>query len=123
MSDIPFDVMIRGPAAVAEWLAARDAETERQWKKLTATQLAVMRTLHLDPARPDAKITAENLATALGALSQLAVVIAYAAKGGMRGSARDSLAEVIDACFDVVDEAEDKSSEFATIIKAMRAAK
>ena len=123
MADIPFDVMIRGPAAVAEWLVARDAETERQWKKLTATQLAVMRTLHLDPARPDAKITAENLATALGALSQLAVVIAYAAKGGMRGPARDSLAEVIDACFDVVDEAEDKSPEFATIIKAMRAAK
>ncbi len=91
-------------------------------RSLADKQTALMRALHLDPKQPDAKITIDNLQTSIGALVQLAVVITYANKNGMRGPARDAIAEIVDLCFDVVDDAEARSPEFAATLNALRSA-
>lgn len=124
MSDSPpFEVLMKGPAAVAAWLADEAGAHKRRRDTLINHQLAVMATLGLDPRKPNANFTGENLSLALGACAQVAALIIYCAKNGMRGPARDALSETIDICFDVIDEAEEGHPMMAEIMRAMRATK
>ena len=121
MSDIPFDVMMRGPAAVAGWLASERAETQRRSKRMAGYELAILAACNINPA---GTITAEDVSLAIGACAQVAVMLAYTAKDAMRGPARDALAEIIDACFDVVDSVEENGTpDLRDAIQKLRAVK
>ncbi len=118
----PFEILLRGPAAVAEWLAKQDRDNKRKAESLLDRHRQVLIAAGIDPASNPDSITSEQIAIGLGACLLTASIIAYAAKDGMRGPARDSLADLIDGCFDTIDSIEAASQPFRDAVDALRKA-
>ncbi len=101
MAKPPFEVLMRGPEAYAAWLAGhRDI--------FGMSRAAVEKMVAMGKAAGIKDMKGEDDFTAtLVAVVQLSAIMAWAAKKGMRGPARDALAEIIDGAFNVIDDTED----------------
>jgi hypothetical protein len=102
MSEIPLEVILKGPAAIAEWLAARDAKHEDIAKRLSTHQIAILGACGLDPNKANHELSARNFVASMTACLMIAVMISYIIRGD-RASARDGLNELMDDAFDETD--------------------
>lgn len=116
MSDVPFDVLLKGPAAVAAYLDHERQREEHTLLQSTTYMVEILRTVRLDPRRPEAKVTHDNTTAAMTAILTVAALLAYAGADCMRGRARDNVAELIDLAFDTVEASQAESGAISQII-------
>lgn len=116
---VPLDVLLRGPAAVAEWMADKAKSDKAKADEFQTRYIAVLGACGITQENMLA-VDAQTYAMALCATTMAAVMMAYSAKHGMRGPARDALSAIVDDCFNLVDDMEASSPVLAEMIKRLR---
>lgn len=103
MTEIPTNVLLAGPAAVAEWLAGQ----YERGMEATADRTSDLILAILDLTRPRGRTKGLTVVGEVSAAITAALVVAAAfsmvANGGQRGGARDALEAMIDPAFDLAD--------------------
>jgi hypothetical protein len=101
MTKPPFEVLMKGPEAYAAWLAS-NRDIFGMSRDVVEKMVTVGNAIGIKEMKSE-----DDFIATLVAVAQLAAVLAWAAKKGMRGPARDALSEIIDGAFDVIDDTED----------------
>lgn len=112
----PFDVLMRGPQAVADWLEQREKRNKHRIDTMITRYEAIVRAAGI----------AENMDTDQYAIAMAATIFAattmvYSVRG-MRGPARDKLSEFIDTSFDLIDDLEANNEAFRDALAELRRA-
>lgn len=98
MADIPMEVLLQGPAAVAAWLDAEESASHGRMNTMANGHLEAFND------RLAQNLTEENLVAMMGSCAMFMALVSLTEAGGMRGPARDELAVIIDAGFEAIED-------------------
>lgn len=99
---VPDEILLQGPAAFAAWL---EREEEARLMGMSHQAAATLVKLGKAAGIYDGSMrTNDDYTSVLSATVMLACAMTFAASGGMRAPARDGLSELIDECFNTLDD-------------------